>query len=73
MKIVTILLSVVLLVSFSGEEWLCKVDGDSMYSISASGKIGGAGKGCTCEQIRSFERRTFGEVDEEALRRDFGC
>jgi len=44
-----------------------------MYSISDSGKLGGAGKGCSCQQIRSFELRAFGSVDEAALRNDFGC
>jgi len=56
-----------------GEEWTCIVDGKTMYSISSSGKIGSADKGCSCEEIRSFELRTFGEVDEQALKNDFGC
>ena len=54
------------------KEWHCKIDGDSMYSISDSGDIGGAENGCTCEEIARFERR-FGEVDYEALSSDFGC
>ena len=44
-----------------------------MYSQSASGEIGGAQKGCTCEQIRNHELYHFKSVDEEALKSDFGC
>ena len=55
------------------ETWLCKVDGKSMYALSASGKLGSADKGCSCGEIRSFELRTFGAVDEAALKSDFGC
>ncbi len=55
------------------ETWLCKVDGKAMYSINTSGHIGSADKGCSCEQIRSFELETFGEIDEQALKNDFGC
>lgn len=44
-----------------------------MYSISSSGKFGGAQKGCSCSQIRSFELKQFGKVDEQALKSDFGC
>lgn len=55
------------------EEWYCRTEGESMYSVSASGELGSAKNGCSCEQIRSFELRTFGEVDEEALKNDFGC
>ena len=55
------------------ETWLCKVDGKTMYSLSASGKLGSADKGCSCSEIRSFEQRTFGAVDEAALKSDFGC
>lgn len=56
-----------------GEDWSCKVDGKTMYSVSSTGKIESADKGCSCEEIRTFELRTFGEVDEEALKSDFGC
>jgi hypothetical protein len=59
--------------STAGEEWTCKVVGKSMLSVSSSGKLGSADKGCSCEEMRSFELKTFGEVDEEALKRDFGC
>ena len=55
------------------EEWICKIDGKNMYSISSSGKIGSADKGCSCDEIREFELQTFGTVDEDALKRDFGC
>jgi hypothetical protein len=44
-----------------------------MFSMSSSGEIGGAGKGCSCSEIRAFELRTFGEVDEATLKSDFGC
>ena len=55
------------------EEWLCKEDGKTLYSITLSGKIGSADKGCSCNEIRSFEKRKFGEVDEQGLKNDFGC
>jgi len=57
----------------NSEEWTCTVDGDTMYSRSASGELGSADKGCSCEEIAEFELRTFGEVDEDALKSDFGC
>ena len=44
-----------------------------MYSMSASGELGSADKGCSCAEIRAFELRTFGAVDEAALESDFGC
>lgn len=65
--------SCILVAACGGEEWSCVVDGKTMYSISSSGKMGSAGKGCSCEEIRNFELRTFGEVDEAALKSDFGC
>ncbi|MGH1543716.1 MAG: hypothetical protein ACRBHB_25175 [Arenicella sp.] len=55
------------------EEWYCKVDGKTMYSLSESGKLGSADKGCSCDEIRSFELKIYGEVDEQALKDDFGC
>ena len=61
------------LASCGGDDWRCVIDGKTMYSVSSSGKIGGAGKGCSCQQMRQFELQTFGSVDEEALRSDFGC
>jgi hypothetical protein len=73
MKNIALVLFAGILAACSGEEWHCKIDGKSLYSVSSSGKLGGAGKGCTCDQIRSFERRTFGSVDEGALNSDFGC
>ena len=57
----------------SSEKWMCKIDGNVMYSISSSGKLGGAQKGCSCSQIRNFELKQFGKVDEQALKSDFGC
>jgi len=55
------------------KEWSCRIDGDNMYSVTPSGEIGSADRGCTCQQMRDFEFRKFGSVDEDALRRDFGC
>ena len=68
-----VVLGVMLLASCSAEQWTCRVDGKTMYSISSEGNLGSADKGCTCSEIRAFERKTFGEVDEDALRDDFGC
>ena len=59
--------------SCSDNEWYCKTQGQTMFSMSSSGEIGGAEKGCSCSEIRTFELRTFGEVDEAALKSDFGC
>jgi outer membrane lipoprotein SlyB len=56
-----------------GETWSCETNGKSMYSKSSSGQIGGASKGCSCEKIRSFELKQSGELDEQALKKDFGC
>ncbi len=56
-----------------GETWTCETKGKTMYSISSSGQIGSADKGCSCSEIRNFELEQFGQVDEEALSRDFGC
>ena len=59
------------------EEWHCIAnpygDGSQLLSQSASGKLGGAEKGCSCEQIRNNEYKHFGSVDEQALKSDFGC
>jgi hypothetical protein len=55
------------------ENWSCVQQGDTLFSMSSSGAMGSADKGCSCDEIRSFELRTFGSVDEEALRADFGC
>ena len=69
-------LLVVLLIPFiagCSEDWSCQVRGNTMFSVSESGKLGAAEKGCSCEQMRSFERGVFGRVDEDALRRDHGC
>lgn len=63
----------IILTASCGESWTCQTKGKSMYSISASGKIGSADKGCSCDEIKSFELKTFGRVDEDALKKDFGC
>jgi hypothetical protein len=73
MKIALVLALAVGLSSCSNETWTCQIRGKTMYSINASGELGGAGKGCSCAEIRLFELRTFGEVDEAALKSDFGC
>ena len=57
----------------SGGDWQCVERGKTMLSMSDSGKLGSADKGCTCAEIREFEQRVFGEVDEAALKSDFGC
>ena len=67
------ILGAVLFLASCGEDWSCKVDGKSLYSVSTSGKLGSADKGCSCQEIRAFEQRTFGEVDESALKSNFGC
>lgn len=74
--IIKILVAVALafsLSSCSNETWTCQTRGKTMYSMSSSGEIGSADKGCSCSEIRAFELRTFGEVDEAALKSDFGC
>jgi hypothetical protein len=62
-----------LLLSCSDEVWSCVQRDGAMFSMSSSGAMGSADKGCSCDEMRSFERRAFGSVDEEALRSDFGC
>jgi hypothetical protein len=73
LKTILIVITVLFISSCFQEDWRCVTRGQAMYSISDSGKLGGAGRGCSCQQIRSFELRTFGSVDEAALRNDFGC
>lgn len=73
MKIILIMAVSLGMASCSNEEWTCQTRGKTMYSMNSSGELGSADKGCTCEEIRSFELRTFGEVDEVALKSDFGC
>ena len=55
------------------ETWYCKKDGNTLYSVTASGNIGSAEKGCSCDEIKYFEASTFGEIDEETLAEEFGC
>ena len=71
--IVVLFISLLLVSCGSGGDWHCVEDGKTMYSRNTSGELGGAGKGCSCADMRSFEQRTFGVVDEDALKRDFGC
>lgn len=72
MKHFTILFMTLILAA-CGDKWTCTTSGTNMYSVNSSGEIGSASKGCSCEQIREFELRTFGKVDEQALKSDFGC
>ncbi|WP_318465418.1 hypothetical protein [Photobacterium leiognathi] len=57
------------------EQWSCVEDGTLMYSISESGKLGGAENGCSCEDMYNFEVKLYGinEVDTEHLNSTFGC
>lgn len=73
MKIALALTLAIGLTSCSSETWTCHTRGKTMYSLSSSGELGSADKGCTCSEIRTFELHTFGEVDEAALKSDFGC
>jgi len=68
-----ILILIPFLISCSQEEWSCRTNGDMMYSQNASGELGGAQKGCSCEEIRNHELYHFKSVDEQALKSDFGC
>jgi len=75
LKIIVTLTTLVFLASCgdNSENWSCQTSGKSMYSISTSGELGSADKGCSCNQIRAFELEQFGEVDEVALKADFRC
>ena len=59
--------------SDSGDGWVCVERGRTMYSLSDSGELGAAEKGCTCAEIANFEYLVFGEVDYQALNDDHGC
>ncbi|EPJ8340582.1 hypothetical protein M0H57_003268 [Proteus mirabilis] len=73
LKILVFSLISLVLLSGCEEKWSCQTKGKTMFSMSESGKIGSADKGCSCDQIRSFELKEFGRVDEQALKDDFGC
>ena len=73
MRRLSVLLVAVLAVACAGEDWSCVEQGQTLYSVSSSGNIGSADKGCSCAQIRDFEYHNFGSVDEDALAADFGC
>ena len=68
-----LILALPILLGSCTEDWSCLEQGRSLLSISSSGQLGSADKGCTCDEMRTFELRTFGSVDEDALREDFGC
>ena len=59
--------------SDTDDGWVCIEQGRTMYSLSDSGELGAAEKGCTCAEIANFEYRVFGEVDYQALNDDHGC
>ena len=76
--------SSLLLNSCKDEKWTCKIDTDQknlsdinhvgkMYSLSESGKRGGAEKGCSCLQIRTFELKNYSGITEKLLKEEFGC
>lgn len=71
-KIIAAVISIVMLAA-CGEEWSCQTKGKTMFSMSSTGGIGSADKGCSGNEIRSFELKEFGRVDEAALKSDFGC
>ena len=73
MKPTMLVVLIFTLYSCDNGSWSCRIEGDAMFSVSDSGELGGAGRGCSRDQMRDFEYRTFGSVDEEALRNDFGC
>ena len=73
MKLLLAAITALILISCSGEEWSCVEQGKNMYSVSSSGELGSADKGCSCEELREFEFRHWGSVDEDALKSDFGC
>jgi len=74
-NIITLSFISLLLVSCSDEKWSCKVseNGNNMYSVNTKGELGGAQKGCSCSQIRAFEYKHWGYVDEEGMKEKFGC
>ncbi len=71
-KILPIIL-VVVLSGCSSENWRCVTENEAMYSLNDTGELGSADKGCSCAEIRDWEMKVFGKVDERALREDFGC
>lgn len=73
MRNMAVFLTASILTSCGGENWSCIEDGKTLYSVSSSGNLGSADKGCSCDEIREFELRNFGSVDEDALKSDFGC
>ena len=72
-RLTAVVLTVLVLAGCSGSDWYCVEDGEILYSRSNKGEWGDAGKGCSCNEMRSFEKKVFGSVDEAALKKDFGC
>ncbi len=72
-RALVIVATVLCLSSCSDEQWSCQTSAKEMFSFNSAGASGSASKGCSCSEIRVFELRTFGEVDEAALKSDFGC
>ena len=75
LSIFALIFTSLLLVSCNDEKWTCTIheSGKTMYSVNTKGELGGAQKGCSCDEIRAFEYDNWGEVDEDALKADFGC
>ena len=64
------------LLILGGSAAACLALGYLGISILRSGgpsEWGGAKRRCFCSEIRSIEKRIFGEVGEVELKRDFGC
>ena len=66
-------LTLFFLMSCAEGDWTCVEQGKNMYSVNSDGHMGSADKGCSCDEMREFERRHWGSVDEDALKSDFGC
>ena len=66
MKIV--ILPVLILAACTNESWTCKRNPaeTKLFSVSSSGIVGAATKGCSCAQIIDFQKET-GIVDLEIL------
>ena len=75
LSIFVLIFTSLLLVSCDDEKWTCTIheSGKIMYSVNTKGELGGAQKGCSCDEMQAFEYDNWGEVDEDALKADFGC
>lgn len=57
----------------SGDNWRCVTRGTAMFSLNDKDEIGSANKGCSCSEIRAWDKKILGEVDERRMRENFGC